>query len=55
MKYKQQKIAAAMGTLLLSSLATAQAADSSFQAVELAAGYQLSATEAACGTDKKEN
>lgn len=53
MKYKQQKIAAAMGTLLLSSLATAQAADSSFQAVELAAGYQLSATEAACGADKK--
>jgi uncharacterized low-complexity protein len=53
MKHKQQKIAAAMGTLLLSSLATAHAAESSFQAVALAAGYQLSAVEAACGADKK--
>lgn len=53
MKHKQQKIAAAMGTLLLSSLASVQAADSSFQAVALATGYQLSAVEAACGAEKK--
>ncbi len=53
MKNMQQKMAAAMGTLLLSSLATVNAAETSFQAVELAAGYQLSATEAACGADKK--
>lgn len=53
MKNMQQKMAAAMGTLLLSSLATVNAAETSFQAAELAAGYQLSATEAACGADKK--
>ncbi len=53
MKNMQQKMAAAMGTLLLSSIATVNAAESSFQAVELAAGYQLSAAEAACGADKK--
>lgn len=53
MKNMQQSMAAAMGTLLLSSIATANAAEISFQAVELTAGYQLSATEAACGADKK--
>ncbi len=53
MKNMQQKMAAAMGTLLLSSIATVNAAETSFQAVELAAGYQLSAAEAACGADKK--
>ncbi|WP_306518749.1 hypothetical protein [Rheinheimera sp.] len=46
-----KKVVSAVGVLVLGSITTAVSA-TTFQATELAAGYQLSAAEAACGADK---
>lgn len=53
MNMMNKKVVLAMGGLMLSSIAvTGNASAATFQATELAAGYQLSAAEAACGADK---
>lgn len=53
MNMMNKKVVSAMGALMLGSIAVANNANAAtFQATELAAGYQLSAAEAACGADK---
>lgn len=53
MNMMNKKVVSAMGALMLSSIAVANNANAAtFQATEMAAGYQLSAAEAACGADK---
>ncbi|WP_333797675.1 HvfA family oxazolone/thioamide-modified RiPP metallophore [Rheinheimera sp.] len=51
MNMLHKKVVSAVGVLVLGSISTAASANT-FQATELAAGYQLSAAEASCGADK---